>query len=153
MLGHMFLSQLDLTRFKLPPQFDLARWMIRPRSDLTLRFHEFYHCGPDSAETLEFIGYLIDRDPPDGRTDDNYHILYQDIRGGGLYYCYGYEEERGDWDAHVAVFCDRWACGEDLEKLRVTLRDAYGPDVEIPDFLEPPPPEVEEMHRETGYDS
>jgi len=67
-------------------QFDPTRWMIRPRSDLMIRHYALYHCGADSAETLDFIGYLVDRDdPPEGT--DNYHILFQDIRIGGLYYC------------------------------------------------------------------
>jgi hypothetical protein len=148
----MFLSEFDLARLKVLPQFDPSRWMVTPRSDLTLRFHEFYHCGADSAETLDFIGYRVDREGPSEGTD-NYHLLYQDIRTGSLYYCYGYEEERGDRDAHVAVFCDRWAYGADLEQVRGQLLDAYGPDVEIPEFLEPPPPEPEDMHTVTGYDS
>jgi hypothetical protein len=127
--------------------------MTRPGSDFTLRFYTVHHCGADCAETLDFIGYLVGRDEPEEGTY-NYHILFQDVRGsGGLFYCYGNEEERGEWDAHVAVFRDRWANGADLEELRATLREFYGPDVEIPVILEPPPPEVEEMHRETGYDS
>jgi len=149
----MFLSEFDLTQFKLPPQFDPARWMIRPgRSDLTLRFHAVYPCGPDSAETLDVIGYLVDREgPPEGT--DNYHLLFQDIREGSLLYCFGYSEERGEWDAARDVFPTRWAHGADLAELRAELREFYGPDVEIPALLEEPVPEPEEMHLMTGYDA
>jgi len=59
----------------------------------------------------------------------------------------------GDWDAAVDVFPRRWAGGVNLEELRAELRHHYGPDVEIPDFLEPPPPEPEDQHTVTGYDA
>src|SRR5262249_7501960 len=63
-------------------QFDPNRWMVRPgRSDLTLRFHAIYHCGADSAETLDFIGYRVDREGPSLEGTDNYHLRYQDIGG------------------------------------------------------------------------
>ena len=134
----------------LLPQRYPGRPMLPARYDSLLRFYslDLWRLG----KTLEFIGYCVDRDEPE-EGSDHHDILYQDVRTGLLHYCYGYEEEMGDWDAHVEVSCEDWTSGWTLEEIRAGLHNRYGPDVGFPDFLVPPPPEVEEMHRETGYDS
>jgi len=105
--------------------------------------------------TAEFIGYRVARDEDENREPDasrNSHNLYKNTIGGCLYYCYGYEVKVGTCELRVDIICERWCFGKNLEEIRAKFRDLYGPDVEIPSFLESPPP-IEEMYRETGYDS
>ena len=104
---------------------------------------------------VEFIGYRAARDEDENREPDasrNSHNLYKNTIGGCLYYCYGYEVKVGTCELRVDIICERWCFGKNLEEIRAKFRDLYGPDVEIPSFLESPPP-IEEMYRETGYDS
>jgi len=105
--------------------------------------------------TVEFIGYRAARDEDENREPDasgNSHNLYEDIIGGFLHYSYGCEVKVGTSPVRVEIICDRWWCDKNLEGIRARFRDRYGPDVKIPSLLESPP-EVEEMHRVTGYDS
>ena len=114
--------------------------------------------------TVEFIGYRaardedVNRDPDASRNDrppllkNRSHNLYEDIIGGFLHYSLGCEEKVDTSAVRVEITCDRWCCGKNLEEILAQFRDRYGPDIEIPSLLESPP-EVEEMHRVTGYDS
>jgi hypothetical protein len=129
----------------LLPQRDPGRALLPTRFDSLLRLYsvDLWRIG----KTLEFIGYQVDRDEPEEGTD-NYNILYQDLRTGQLHYCYGCENERGDWDAWVDVDCADRACGWTLEAIRAEFRNRYG---SVPSFLGPP--EIEDMGTVTGYDS
>ena len=96
------------------------------------------------------------RDEDENREPDasrNSHNLYKSTLGRWLHYCHGYEVKVGTSAVRMKIVCDRWCYGKNLEEIRARFRDRYGPDVEIPSLLESPPPEVEEMYRETGYDS
>ena len=107
--------------------------------------------GPDKpflyASRFEFIGWPVavgeGEEPP---------RLYADLEGY-LYFCYGTEQKVGDWDLHVQIdgSCEEYGRtrAEILEKLRHFWVGGY----EIPPLLEPPPPEPEDMHTMTGWNS
>jgi hypothetical protein len=112
-------------------------------------------CVRGVRRTVEFIGYRVARDEDENREPDasrNSHNLYKNTIGGWLHYCYGYEVKVGTREVRVDIICERCCHGKNLEEIRAQFRDLYGPDVEIPSLLEPPP-EVETMHEMTGYDS
>ena len=95
------------------------------------------------------------RDEDENREPDasrNSHNLYKSTLGRWLHYCHGYEVKVGTCEVRVDIICDRKSSGTSLEEIRARFRARYGPDVEIPSLLESPPP-IEEMYRETGYDS
>jgi hypothetical protein len=71
---------------------------------------------------------------------------------GLMYYCYGCAKV-SDFGSCVDVACAGWFFGANLEELRLHYRLAHGPGVEIPAILDFPPPEPEETHTVTGYDS
>jgi hypothetical protein len=118
---------------------------LYPTHDPKLRFHRLSFWRYN--KTIEFIGWRLVRDEPEEGTD-NHNILYYDVMGL-MFYAYGYEEE-SDYGLYVDVECDtEWCVGSNLEELRAQHRAAFG---SVPDFLAEPP-EVEDMHTVTGYDS
>src|SRR5262249_41359117 len=99
-------------------------------------------CVPRVPRTTELIGYRVARDEDENREPDasgNSHNLYKDIRYGWLHYCYGYEVKIGNCEVLVDIICERCSLGKSLEEIRARFRDRYGPGVEIPSLLEPPP--------------
>jgi hypothetical protein len=119
------------------------------------RLYRAFNGLDDRDESIDFIGYRVARDDrPSSRPGDKWvtwNSLYRSI-GGRLYYFDCSEEEVGDLEVEIChVSC--WASGKSLEEVRADFRYENGPGLEIPAILESPPPEVEEMYRETGYDS
>jgi hypothetical protein len=104
------------------------------------------------ASRDEFIGWPVGG-PLDNPVDDAEYParLYQDI-AGTLHFCFGSEVKVGDWDLHVLIqcYCEEW--GKSREEIVQKMRWSYD-DADLPEILKPPPPEPEDMHTMTGWNS
>jgi hypothetical protein len=130
-----------------------------PAPDSTIRYHAVFSLfgETDDGPYEEVIGRLV-RVESMGRVDDPswptcWYLLYEDTEGL-LYYVEGYEEEPPEgWERYRVVGAEFYECGRTRKEIVEKIRRNYDPDFEIPGILEEPPPEIEDMHRETGYDS
>jgi hypothetical protein len=96
---------------------------------------------------FEFIGWPVAVGEGEGPPR-----LYQDIEGY-LYFCYGTEQKVGGWDLHVQIDSLVEEYGRTRAEILEKLRHLWLAGYEIPSVLESPPPEPEDMHTMTGWNS